>query len=348
MIAYLDWWIINAKSIFVYESFSGKKSIQWHILRWCDFACFRMRSGKYLYYLAQYWFWIGIPVGSTWVATVIQSTRHFIFTVFTTRWSLPSLLLKVMRKQKRLQEKKEKKRQKQLYWLTITEAGHPQKRIVAIDIPTRNYFRLANAPENQNLLHGSCFRMKNYAEKIWFWSKRKSEGISSKSDSKWSFQTTVNPLYSTNQEITWGIPRKLHGKQVRKVLWWGLWRKHCIDWKVESRPPIGAPPERRNGSRIYREGWKDIRRDFLYVAEVTGGTLELKSTNGTKPCGASVREHRTDMKLHHWQSPVVKSLWALAHSGREISPGHRSCCRLVYWEADFELEWKLQNQETLL
>jgi len=252
------------KSIFVYEVSPAERKSKWQILWRCDFACFGSLKENTLL-PRKYWFWIWNRFGSNMSKLrSIQVTRHFISPFLNAADSSPLPFLKVMRKTEKTEEKKKKRRKKATVLVTITEAGI-QKRIVAIDILHVINSGLANAPENQDLLHGSCSEMKELCWKKYdFDQKRKSEGFSFQKVTQVSFPTTVNPTLPISEIL--GNP-ETPGSRLKKVGEWGSEEHWQID-ESESRP------HGRMAADLTEEGWRNYQETSWYVGECSRCTLE--------------------------------------------------------------------------
>jgi tricorn protease len=202
--------------------------------------------------------------------------------------------------------------------VTITEAGI-QQRIVAIDIPTRNYSALASAPENQ-IFYMEVIPNEGTAMKKYDLTKRKSEDFLPKVNQVVVSNDRKSLLYQSGN--TWGILETTGaGKKVGDGA-----LKSIASMKVKVDPMA-------EWQQIYREGWR-YQRDFLYVENVHGAPWN-EIFEWYKPWLASVR-HRTDM---NYIIDIIGGEVAVGHSytrGGDFPDIDRVPIGLL--GADFELE----------
>ncbi|MDG1276324.1 MAG: PDZ domain-containing protein [Algoriphagus sp.] len=260
------------KSIFVYEVASGKK-IQVTDTMADAISPVWDASGKYLYFLASTDF--GLNTGWLDMSSYDHPvTRALYFTVLNATDSSPLLPQSDEEKEKTEEKKKD---EKEAVTVTISEAGI-QQRIVAIDIPTRNYSALAPAPENQ-IFYMEVIPNEGTAMKKYDLIKRKSEDFLPKVNQVVVSNDRKSLLYQSGN--TWGIIETSGaGKKVGDGA-----LKSIASMKVKVDPMA-------EWQQIYREGWR-YQRDFLYVENVHGAPWN-EIFEWYKPWVASVR-HRTDM-----------------------------------------------------
>jgi tricorn protease len=260
------------KSIFVYEVSSGKK-IQVTDTMADAISPVWDASGKYLYYLVSTDF--GLNTGWLDMSSYDHPvTRALYFTVLNASDSSPLLPQSDEEKEKTEEKKKD---EKVAVTMTITEAGI-QKRIVAIDLPARNYSVLAAAPENQ-VFYMEEIPNEGTMMKKYDLTKRKSEDFLPKVSQVVVSNDRKSLLYQSGN--TWGIVETAGaGKKVGDGA-----LKSIATMKVKVDPMA-------EWQQIYREGWR-YQRDFLYVENVHGAPWN-EIYEWYKPWVASVR-HRTDM-----------------------------------------------------
>ncbi|MDP2040953.1 MAG: PDZ domain-containing protein [Algoriphagus sp.] len=270
-IAYVRLMDNQLKSVFVLNVDSGKKiqigdSMADAITPVWD------ESGKYLYFLASTDF--GLNTGWLDMSSYDHPiTRSLYLAVLNAADSSPLL----PQSDEETEAKKEEKKSESLVTVKIDEAGI-QQRIVAIDIPARNYTGLAPAPE------GFVFYMESIPNEgttlhKYDLKKRKSEVFFPKVSQAVVSKDRKSLLYQSNG--TWGIVEtsgtgKKSGDGALKAI---------STMKVKVNPMD-------EWQQIYREGWR-YQRDFLYVDNVHGAPWDDIYT-WYKPWVDHVR-HRSDM-----------------------------------------------------
>lgn len=243
-------------------------------------------SGKYLYFLASTDF--GLNTGWLDMSSYDRPiTRSLYLTVLNS--SDPSPLLPLSDEENL---PKEEKKSDAAVSVKIDLSGI-QNRIVAIDIPARNYTGLAAGPE------GTVFYMEAIPNegtmlKKYDLKKRKSEDFLPRVNQVVVSKDRKSMLYQSNG--TWGIVEtsgagKKAGDGAIKAI---------SSIKVKVNP-------REEWQQIYREGWR-YQRDFLYVDNVHGAPWDDIYT-WYKPWVDHVR-HRSDMNY------VIDIL------GGEVAVGH--------------------------
>ena len=243
-------------------------------------------SGKYLYFLASTDF--GLNTGWLDMSSYDRPiTRSLYLTVLNSSESSPLLPLS---DEENLP--KEEKKSDAAVSVKIDPSGI-QNRIVAIDIPARNYTGLAAGPE------GTVFYMEAIPNegtmlKKYDLKKRKSEDFLPRVNQVVVSKDRKSMLYQSNG--TWGIVEtsgagKKAGDGAIKAI---------SSMKVKVNP-------REEWQQIYREGWR-YQRDFLYVDNVHGAPWD-DIYNWYKPWVDHVR-HRSDMNY------VIDIL------GGEVAVGH--------------------------
>ncbi len=258
------------KSIFVYEIASGKK-IQVTDSMADAISPVWDANGKYLYFLASTDF--GLNTGWLDMSSYDRPiTRTLYFAILNEADKSPLLPQSDEENQKEPEKKKEEK-----VTVTITESDL-MKRIVAINIPTRNYNGLAAGPENQ-VFYLEEIPNEGTALKKYDLVKRKSEDFLPRVNQVVVSADRKSLLYQSGS--TWGILETAgSGKKVGDGA-----LKTIGSMKVKVDPMA-------EWQQIYREGWR-YQRDFLYVENVHGAPWD-QIYEWYKPWVASVR-HRTDM-----------------------------------------------------
>lgn len=270
-IAYVRLMDNQLKSVFVLNVDSGKKiqigdSMADAITPVWD------ENGKYLYFLASTDF--GLNTGWLDMSSYDHPiTRSLYLAVLNAADSSPLL----PQSDEETEAKKEEKKSESPVTVKIDEAGI-QQRIVAIDIPARNYTGLAPAPE------GFVFYMESIPNEgttlhKYDLKKRKSEVFFPKVSQAVVSKDRKSLLYQSNG--TWGIVEtsgtgKKSGDGALKAI---------STMKVKVNPMD-------EWQQIYREGWR-YQRDFLYVDNVHGAPWDDIYT-WYKPWVDHVR-HRSDM-----------------------------------------------------
>jgi tricorn protease len=301
------------KSIFIYEVATGKK-IQVTDTMADAISPIWDANGKYLYFLASTDF--GLNTGWLDMSSYDHPvTRALYLTVLNAADSSPLLPQSDEEKEKTEEKKKD---EKTAVTVTITEAGI-QQRIVAIDIPTRNYSALASAPENQ-IFYMEVIPNEGTAMKKYDLTKRKSEDFLPKVNQVVVSNDRKSLLYQSGN--TWGILETTGaGKKVGDGA-----LKSIASMKVKVDPMA-------EWQQIYREGWR-YQRDFLYVENVHGAPWN-EIFEWYKPWVASVR-HRTDM---NYIIDIIGGEVAVGHSytrGGDFPDIDRVPIGLL--GADFELD----------
>ena len=243
-------------------------------------------SGKYLYFLASTDF--GLNTGWLDMSSYDRPiTRSLYLTVLNSADPSPILPLS----DEENQPKEDKKSEAEVS-VKIDPVGI-QSRIVALDIPARNYTGLAPGPE------GTLFFMESIpnegtALKKYELKKRKSEDFLPRVNQVVVSKDRKMMLYQSNG--TWGI---LETSGAGKKVGDGA-IKAISSMKVKVNP-------REEWQQIYREGWR-YQRDFLYVDNVHGAPWN-KIYDWYQPWVAHVR-HRSDMNY------IIDIL------GGEVAVGH--------------------------
>ncbi len=243
-------------------------------------------SGKYLYFLASTDF--GLNTGWLDMSSYDRPiTRSLYLTVLDAADSSPLLPLS---DEENLP--KEDKKSDAAVTVIIDPAGI-KSRIVAIDIPARNYTGLAAGPEG-TVFYMEAIPNEGTALKKYDLKKRKSEDFMPRVNQVVVSKDRKSMLYLSNG--TWGIVEtsgsgKKAGDGVIKAI---------STMKVKVNP-------REEWQQIYREGWR-YQRDFLYVDNVHGAPWD-DIYNWYEPWVDHVR-HRSDMNY------VIDIL------GGEVAVGH--------------------------
>ncbi|WP_268033848.1 S41 family peptidase [Algoriphagus sp. PAP.12] len=258
------------KSIFVFNAETGKK-IQITDEMADAITPVWDESGKYLYYLAS----TDYGLSSGWLDMSSYDhpiNRSLYLTVLNPKDSSPLL----PKSDEEKEEEKDSSKDEDVETI-IDEAGI-MERIVAIDLPARNYTGLASAPK------GSVFYMESIPNegtvlKKYDLAKRKSDDFLPKVNQVIVSKDRKSLLYQSGS--TWGIVEtsgagKKPGDGSLKAL---------SSMKIKVNP-------QEEWQQIYREGWR-YQRDFLYVDNVHGAPWD-EIYQWYKPWVSSVR-HRSDM-----------------------------------------------------
>ncbi|MDF2158261.1 S41 family peptidase [Algoriphagus sp. CAU 1675] len=275
------------KSIFVYNVETGKK-IQVTDQMADAISPVWDANGKYLYYLASTDF--GLNTGWLDMSSYDRPiTRSLYLTILKAGEKSPLL---PQSDEEGEESKEEKKNGEVEVSVQIDEAGI-MDRIVAVDIPARNYTALASAPENQ-VFYMEAVPNEGTVLKKYDLKKRKSEDFLPRVNQVVVSKDRKSLLYQSNS--TWGIVETSGaGKKVGDGA-----LKAISSMKVKVNPM-------EEWQQIYREGWR-YQRDFLYVDNVHGAPWD-KIYEWYKPWVAHVR-HRTDMNY------IIDIL------GGEVAVGH--------------------------
>lgn len=229
-------------------------------------------SGKYLYFLAS----TDYGLNSGWLDMSSYDrplTRSLYFAILDSKEKSPLLPQSDEEKAKE-EEKKEDKNE-----VTVTiDPTNLDRRIVAVDIPARNYTELAPAPSG-SVFYTESIPNEGTVLKKYDLKKRKSEDFLSRVNEVIISKDRKSLLYRTGS--TWGIVDTNGGgkKPGDGAL------KAISSMKVKVNP-------QEEWQQIYREGWR-YQRDFLYVDNVHGAPWD-EIYEWYKPWVAHVR-HRTDM-----------------------------------------------------
>ncbi|TFV97282.1 protease [Algoriphagus kandeliae] len=274
------------KSIFIYQVETGEKIQVTDALAdaispaWDD-------SGKYLYFLASTDF--GLNTGWLDMSSYDRPiTRSLYLTILNENDKSPLL----PQSDEGTNMSGEDKKSEENKMVQVTASGI-MDRIIAVDIPARNYTGLAPGPE------GTVFFMESIpnegtALKKYDFKKRKADDFLSRVNEVVVSKDRKSLLYRSGS--TWGIVDTNGGS--KKPGDGAL--KAISSMKVKINP-------QEEWQQIYREGWR-YQRDFLYVDNVHGAPWD-EIYEWYKPWVAHVR-HRTDMNY------IIDIL------GGEVAVGH--------------------------
>ncbi|NVJ87706.1 MAG: PD40 domain-containing protein [Algoriphagus sp.] len=229
-------------------------------------------SGKYLYFLAS----TDYGLNSGWLDMSSYDrplTRSLYFAILDSTEKSPLL----PQSDEEAAKEEEKKEDKSGVTVTI-DPVNLDRRIVAIDIPARNYTELAPAPSG-SVFYTESIPNEGTVLKKYDLKKRKSEDFLSRVNEVIVSKDRKSLLYRSGS--TWGIVDTNGGgkKPGDGAL------KAIASMKVKVNP-------QEEWQQIYREGWR-YQRDFLYVDNVHGAPWD-EIYEWYKPWVAHVR-HRTDM-----------------------------------------------------
>lgn len=263
------------KSIFVYEVASGKK-IQITDAMADAISPVWDESGKYLYFLASTDY--GLNTGWLDMSSYDHPITRSLYLVVLNEADSSPLLPRSDEEVVKTEEIKEVEKSAGDKSETIITEVDLMKRIVAIDIPARNYIGLASAPMNQ-IFYMESIPNEGIQLKKYDLSKRKSDDFLPRVNEVIISQDRKSLLYRSGR--TWGITETAGaGKKV------GDGALNSISSMKVKVDPMAE------WQQIYREGWR-YQRDFLYVENVHGAPWD-KIYEWYKPWVNHVR-HRSDM-----------------------------------------------------
>lgn len=270
-IAYVRLMDNQLKSVFVLNVETGKK-IQIGDAMADAISPVWDESGKYLYFLAS----TDFGLNTAWLDMSSYDhpiTRSLYLAVLSADDSSPLL----PQSDEEIDGKKEEKKSETPVTVKIDPAGI-QNRIVAIEIPARNYTGLASAPEGF-VFYMEAIPNQGTALHKYDLKKRKSEVFFPSVNQVVISKDRKSMLYQSGS--TWGIVEtsgagKKSGDGALKAI---------TSMKVKVNPID-------EWQQIYREGWR-YQRDFLYVDNVHGAPWNEIYT-WYKPWVNHVR-HRSDM-----------------------------------------------------
>ncbi|MHA7128350.1 S41 family peptidase [Algoriphagus namhaensis] len=299
------------KSIWVYEISSGKK-IQITDAMADAISPVWDESGKYLYFLASTDY--GLNTGWLDMSSYDRPITRSLYLVILNEAD-PSPLLPQSDEENAVESEKKKEEKPSTI---ITEEGL-MKRIVAVDIPARNYTGLAAAPSNQ-VFYMESVPNEGTVLKRYDLTKRKSEDFLPSVSEVIISADRKSMLYRSGS--TWGITETSGAN--KKVGDGAI--KSIASMKVKVDP-------KAEWQQIYREGWR-YQRDFLYVDNVHGAPWD-EIYEWYKPWVDHVR-HRTDM---NYIIDIIGGEVAVGHSytrGGDFPEIDRVPIGLL--GADFEVE----------
>ena len=277
------------KAIFVYNIDTGKKI---HITDGLADAITPIwdQNGEYLYFLASTNF--GLNTGWLDMSSYDRPvTRNLYLAVLSKEGKSP--LLPESNEEEAKKENEEKKDNDKTVTVRIDEEGL-SKRIVAVDIPARNYTALMAGPENHVFYLENIPNQPGETLHRYNFKDRKSEAYLTGVNTATVSFDRKSLLYQANGN--WGIvettggPKKT-GDGTLKAL---------SGFKIKITP-------KEEWEQIYREGWR-YQRDFLYVDNVHGAPWD-EIYEWYKPWVAHVK-HRSDMNY------IIDIL------GGEVAVGH--------------------------
>lgn len=258
------------KSIWVYEVSSGKK-IQITDAMADAISPVWDESGKYIYFLASTDY--GLNTGWLDMSSYDRPiTRSLYLAILNEKDPSPLLPQSDEENPEEEDPKKEEKN------TTIISENGLMQRIVAVDIPGRNYTGLASAPKNQ-VFYMEPIPNEGTKLKKYDLSKRRTEDFLPNVSQVVISQDRKSMLYQSGR--TWGI---LETSGANKKVGDGA-LSTISSMKVKVDP-------REEWQQIYREGWR-YQRDFLYVENVHGAPWD-EIYEWYRPWVDHVR-HRSDM-----------------------------------------------------
>ncbi|WP_297336120.1 S41 family peptidase [Algoriphagus sp.] len=271
------------------------------------------QSGKYLYFLASTNF--GLNTGWLDMSSYDRPvTRNLYFAILDANEKSPLL----PQSDEEIAKAEEKKENEETITVKIDEENL-DRRIVAVDIPERNYIGLAAGPSN-TVFYMESIPNEGTTLKKYDLNKRKSEDFLPRVNQVVVSKDRKSMLYQSGG--TWGIIETSgSGKKIGDGA-----LKAISSMKVKVHP-------QEEWQQIYREGWR-YQRDFLYVDNVHGAPWD-EIYEWYKPWVDHVR-HRTDM---NYIIDILGGEVAVGHSytrGGDFPEIDRIPIGLL--GADFELE----------
>lgn len=246
-------------------------------------------SGKYLYFLASTNF--GLNTGWLDMSSYDRPvTRHLYFAILDANEKSP--LLPKSDEEKAKEANGKKKEENGAVTVKI-DPENIERRIVAVDIPDRNYTGLAFGPEG-TVFYMEAIPNQGTVLRKYDLKKQKSEEFLSRVNQVVVSKDRKSMLYQSGS--TWGIIETSGSN--KKVGDGAL--KAISSMKVKVNP-------QEEWQQIYREGWR-YQRDFLYVDNVHGAPWD-DIYEWYKPWVDHVH-HRTDMNY------IIDIL------GGEVAVGH--------------------------
>jgi tricorn protease len=278
------------KAIFVYQIESGKK------IQITDGLADAISpvwdtNGEYLYFLASTNF--GLNSGWLDMSSYERPTTRNLYLAVLNKNGKSPLLPESDEEKPKEAEKKEPEKKSEPKPVIIDEEGL-RNRIIAVDIPARDYTSLVKGPENHIFYTESVPNQQGQTLHRYNFKEKKAEayitGI--------NFATVSNDrkslLYQANGN--WGIVETTGGP--KKAGDGSL--KTLSNFKIKINP-------KEEWEQIYKEGWR-YQRDFLYVDNVHGAPWN-EIFNWYKPWVSHVK-HRSDLNY------IVDIL------GGEVAVGH--------------------------
>ena len=278
------------KAIFAFQIESGKKiqvtdgladaiSPVWDI------------NGEYLYFLASTNF--GLNSGWLDMSSYERPTTRSLYLAVLNKNGKSPLLPESDEEKPKETEKKEPEKKSDAKTVIIDEEGL-WNRIIAVDIPARDYSYLVMGPENFLFYTESVPNQQGLVLHRYNFKERKTEMYLSGISFATASQDRKSLLYQTNGN--WGIVESTGGP--KKAGDGNL--KALANFKVKINP-------KEEWEQIFREGWR-YQRDFLYVDNVHGAPWN-DIYNWYKPWVSHVK-HRGDLNY------IVDIL------GGEVAVGH--------------------------
>ena len=278
------------KAIFAFQIESGKKiqvtdgladaiSPVWDI------------NGEYLYFLASTNF--GLNSGWLDMSSYERPTTRSLYLAVLNKNGKSPLLPESDEEKPKETEKKEPEKKSDAKTVIIDEEGL-WNRIIAVDIPARDYSYLVMGPENFLFYTESVPFQQGLVLHRYNFKERKTEMYLSGISFATASQDRKSLLYQTNGN--WGIVESTGGP--KKAGDGNL--KALANFKVKINP-------KEEWEQIFREGWR-YQRDFLYVDNVHGAPWN-DIYNWYKPWVSHVK-HRGDLNY------IVDIL------GGEVAVGH--------------------------
>lgn len=260
-------------------------------------------GGKYLYFLASTNY--GLSTGWLDMSSYNNPVTRGLYLIVLDK-NLPSPLAPLSDEEKeKTEEKKDGEKKKSAKDSVVIHMDGIDQRIIALDVPIRNYVALESAPENHIFYMESVPNQPGLKLHRYSLKDRKSVNFLSSVQAAVVSHDRKSLLYRSGP--TWGIVKAAAP------------RAKVGDGRLKTNIRLKIHPQ-EEWQQIYREGWR-YQRDFLYVDNVHGAPWN-DVFNWYKPWVEHVR-HRSDMNY------IVDIL------GGEVAVGHSYTSGGDYPDVDY-------------
>ncbi|MEL7120886.1 MAG: PDZ domain-containing protein [Bacteroidota bacterium] len=243
-------------------------------------------SGKYLYFLASTNF--GLSTGWLDMSSYDPSTTRSLYMLILDK-TLPNPLAPLSDEE---EDKEEKKKEASRADSVVIDFDNIQQRILALNIPNRNYGGLVAGPANHIFIQESVPNQPGSTLHRYSLKDRKAIEFMSRIQYAETSHSKKQLLYRSGSN--WGIVNAAGGKPKPG------------SGRINTQMRLKIDPQ-QEWQQIYREGWR-YQRDFLYVENVHGAPWD-KVYEWYRPWVDHVR-HRSDMNY------IIDIL------GGEVAVGH--------------------------